>query len=174
MNHDKSPIILIGFMGTGKSTIGKYVADEQNLSFIDIDSYIEEKYKLTIPEIFSKHGEQYFRNLEFTCLQECINTADLIATGGGSIESEEAFNFLKNQKNIIWLDCNIDIIYSRINDDPHRPNANNKTITQLNDLYCSRILRYNEIAFKKFDSHLLSISEIYYELLNLIKASDQY
>ena len=42
MNHDKSPIILIGFMGTGKSTIGKYVADEQNLSFIDIDSYIEE------------------------------------------------------------------------------------------------------------------------------------
>ena len=93
MNHDKSPIILIGFMGTGKSTIGKYVADEQNLSFIDIDSYIEEKYKLTIPEIFSKHGEQYFRNLEFTCLQECINTADIIATGGGIIESEEAFNF---------------------------------------------------------------------------------
>ncbi|SUL35774.1 Shikimate kinase I [Staphylococcus aureus] len=77
----------------------------KNLSFIDIDSYIEEKYKLTIPEIFCKHGEQYFRNLEFTCLQECINTADIIATGGGIIESEEAFNFLKNQKNIIWLDC---------------------------------------------------------------------
>ena len=91
MNHDKSPIILIGFMGTGKSTIGKYVADEQNLSFIDIDSYIEE-YKLTIPEIFSKHGEQYFRNLEFTCLQECINL-QIYATGGGIIESEEAFNF---------------------------------------------------------------------------------
>lgn len=98
MNHDKSPIILIGFMGTGKSTIGKYVADEQNLSFIDIDSYIEEKYKLTIPEIFCKHGEQYFRNLEFTCLQECINTADIIATGGGIIESEEAFNFFEKSK----------------------------------------------------------------------------
>lgn len=77
----------------------------------------------------------------------------------------------EKSKNIIWLDCNIDIIYSRINDDPHRPNANNKTIKQLNDLYCSRILRYNEIAFKKFDSHLLSISEIYYELLNLIKGA---
>lgn len=44
--------------------------------------------------------EQYFRNLEFTCLQECINTADIIATGGGIIESEEAFNFLKNQKTL--------------------------------------------------------------------------
>ena len=92
MNHDKSPIILIGFMGTGKSTIGKYVADEQNLSFIDIDSYIEEKYK-QYQKYLVKHGEQYFRNLEFTCLQECINTADIIATGGGIIESEEAFNF---------------------------------------------------------------------------------
>lgn len=174
MELNKAPIILIGFMGSGKSTIGKYVAEKQNLNFVDLDLYIEDKQKLTIPEIFNQNGERYFRELEFKYLQECVNKADIIATGGGIIESNDTFNYLKNQKNIIWLDCEIEILFGRINHDPHRPNASNKTLEQLNDLYCSRFLRYNEIAFKKLDSNLLSISEIYYELLNLINASDQY
>ena len=98
MELNKAPIILIGFMGSGKSTIGKYVAEKQNLNFVDLDLYIEDKQKLTIPEIFNQNGERYFRELEFKYLQECVNKADIIATGGGIIESNDAFNYLKNQK----------------------------------------------------------------------------
>lgn len=168
MVQNKLPIILIGFMGSGKSTIAQYYALKQNATFIDLDHYIEDKEKMTIPEIFDQYGEQYFRSLEYKYIQECIDKADIIATGGGIVENDEAFKFLKQQANVIWLDCHLEIVYDRISNDPHRPNANNRTLEQLNYLYSSRVIRYNEIAFMKLNSDELTISEIYDKLIRFI------
>ncbi|UDI78187.1 shikimate kinase [Staphylococcus taiwanensis] len=161
------PIILVGFMGTGKSTIGEYLSLEQQYSFIDLDIYIEIKEDQTIPEIFENLGEDGFRSLEYRYFKESIEKYDVIATGGGIIENTDSLNLLKQQQNVIWLDCDIETIYNRIMNDVHRPNANNKTKIQLKNLYLSRVSRYNEIAFMKVNSDK-TIKEIYNDIINYL------
>jgi len=77
-------IILIGFMGVGKSTLGKKVANKMDLPFIDSDRVIEEKYQKSIGEIFTEHGESYFRTLENDFISSLENKDEFVlATGGG-------------------------------------------------------------------------------------------
>ncbi|MCI2774474.1 shikimate kinase [Staphylococcus petrasii] len=165
LNDKQLPIIFIGFMGTGKSTIGEFLSLEEQLTFIDLDSYIEIEENQTIPEIFEQIGENGFRKLEYKYLKECISKYDVISTGGGIVENIDSLNLLKQLTNIIWLDCHIDTIYRRIVNDPHRPNAKNKTKNQLKNLYLSRVSRYNEIAFMKVNSEK-TIKEIYDFIIN--------
>ena len=97
--NKNSPIILIGFMGTGKSTIGEYLSLEKQLSFIDLDVYIEIKENKTIPEIFEEVGEIGFRKIEYNYLTECTKNTMLLQ-GGGVIEYTESLNYLKQYKYI--------------------------------------------------------------------------
>ena len=166
---NKVTIIFIGFMGTGKTTIGQYLSELQNLSYVDLDQYIELNEEKSIPDIFNDKGEHEFRKLEFKYLKECLDIFDIISTGGGIIENSDSLALLKMQRHVIWLDCNIDVIYRRIVSDPHRPNAKNKTLEQLNALYLSRISRYNEIAFIKVNSGL-TVSEIYEEIIEKLSS----
>ena len=78
IEQKNSPIILIGFMGTGKSTIGEYLSLEKQLSFIDLDVYIEIKENKTIPEIFEEVGEIGFRKIEYNYLTECTKNTMLL------------------------------------------------------------------------------------------------
>lgn len=146
------PLILIGFMGTGKTTLGKYLSKHNQLSYIDLDAYIVQQENQSIPDIFKQIGEAGFRELEYKYLKECINHYNIISTGGGIIESDQTFDFLKLQRRVIWLDCDLDIVYNRIKNDSNRPNANNKSLFELKSLYSSRVSRYNEIAFIKLNS----------------------
>ncbi|MGV3096857.1 MULTISPECIES: shikimate kinase [Staphylococcus] len=154
-------------MGTGKSTIGEYLSLEKQLSFIDLDIYIEIRENKTIPDIFKDIGEIGFRELEYKYLSECTQKYDVIATGGGIIEYSKSLNYLKQYKYIFWLDCDIDIIFKRVLNDKHRPNAIDKSKKQLNNLYLSRISRYNEIAFMKVNSDK-TIKEIYNDIINYL------
>ncbi|PNY98477.1 shikimate kinase [Staphylococcus warneri] len=169
MKNLEIPIILIGFMGTGKTTVGQYLMNQLHLSYVDLDEYIEQRESITIPEIFDEKGESYFRKLEFKYLNECINQFDIISTGGGIIENDASLDLLKKQKQVIWLDCDIKIVFNRIVNDPHRPNANNKSLEQLKNLYLSRISRYNEIVFMKVNSNQ-NVSEIYQEITTLLSS----
>ena len=153
MNNIKmEPLILIGFMGTGKTTLGKYLSKHNQLSYIDLDAYIVQQENQSIPDIFKQIGEAGFRELEYKYLKECINHYNIISTGGGIIESDQTFDFLKLQRRVIWLDCDLNIVYNRIKNDSNRPNANNKSLFELKSLYSSRVSRYNEIAFIKLNS----------------------
>lgn len=81
----KNKVYLIGFMGAGKSTTGKRLALKLDWSFIDLDSRIEEHTGMTIPDLFSKHGETYFRNIESEVLRSLKSQKDtVISTGGGT------------------------------------------------------------------------------------------
>ncbi|WP_436954102.1 shikimate kinase [Staphylococcus ureilyticus] len=172
-NKINTPLILIGFMGTGKTTLGKYIAQNNQLSFVDLDEFIVQQEGKTIPEIFEQLGEKGFRNLEFKYLKKCANQFDVIATGGGIIEGNDAFNLLKEQKHVIWLDCDIEILYDRIKNDSNRPNANNKPFFKLKSLYSTRVSRYNENAFIKVNSNK-SLPVTYKKILETMKANDQY
>lgn len=172
-NKIKTPLILIGFMGTGKTTLGKYIAQHNQLTFVDLDEFIVQQEEKTIPEIFEQLGEKGFRNLEFKYLKKCVNQFDVIATGGGIIEGNDAFNLLIEQKHVVWLDCDIEILYDRIKNDSNRPNANNKPLFKLKSLYSTRVSRYNEIAFIKVNSNK-SLPVTYKKILETMKANDQY
>lgn len=148
-----APLIFIGFMGTGKTTLGEYIASKLSLKYIDLDDYIVNQEQRSIPQIFTDIGETGFRNLEFQYLQQCIEQYDIISTGGGIVEGQNSFDLLKSQANVIWLDCDLNIVYERIKNDSNRPNANNKTFFELKSLYSSRVSRYNEIAFTKLNSN---------------------
>ncbi|WP_149275351.1 shikimate kinase [Pareuzebyella sediminis] len=79
-------IVLLGYMGSGKTTVGKEVAKRMELAFLDLDAYIESSEKMSIPEIFNQKGELYFRKKEHQYLQEVLREEDniILSTGGGT------------------------------------------------------------------------------------------
>lgn len=135
-------IYLCGFMGCGKTTIGKLLAKEFDYSFIDLDEYITEKTGKSIPEIFEKHGEQYFRKLETTSISELTNNNLVISTGGGALVSISNATKAKHHGRIIFINTSFNICYNRISGDENRPLTKNKSKTELYDLYKKRIPYY--------------------------------
>lgn len=121
----KRHIILIGFMGSGKSTIGKELARMGQRTFLDTDEYIEEKEGKKISEIFAQNGEDYFRTLETRLLQKLglQNTPCeyVIATGGGLPINQANQEILKSLGVIVYLKAASDIIYERLERDKKRP-----------------------------------------------------
>ena len=99
-----STIVIVGFPGAGKSTIGRKLADKLNMTFIDLDLYIEEKYHTAIPLLFQKYGESAFRTLEYAALQEVLNTENaVIATGGGTACHENAMSLINAHTHSVYL-----------------------------------------------------------------------
>ncbi|WP_323704767.1 shikimate kinase [Mammaliicoccus sp. Dog046] len=146
-------IVLVGFMGVGKTTIGRLLSDHYDIPLIDIDTYIVESTQLSIPQIFNDYGESHFRNLETESLKKWIDQDVIISTGGGIIESEYSREILKENNHTFWLYCDLEVLFNRINHDSNRPNANGRTFNELKALYLNRELSYNEIAFKKIDAN---------------------
>ena len=98
-------IVLIGMPGSGKSTVGKILAEKTGLSFVDLDAVIEETAKKSIPQIFSEDGEPAFRDLEQKCVEEVsAQSRQVIATGGGVILREANMKALSQNGLIVFLD----------------------------------------------------------------------
>jgi len=109
-------IFLIGFMGCGKSTMGRALADLLNMTFIDLDSFLEEKYFRTIPQIFAEEGEENFRLKERKVLEEVSAFNDVIvATGGGAPCFFDNIDLMNNSGFCIFLDVETDSLVSRLN-----------------------------------------------------------
>jgi shikimate kinase len=104
----KENIYLIGMMGSGKTTIGKYLAQDLNYRFVDTDQTIEAKEKKPITKIFQESGETNFRKLETKILEKLsVDTHSVIATGGGIVEQRNNWDYLR-QGLIVWLDVDSD------------------------------------------------------------------
>ena len=143
MNKLNKNIVFCGFMASGKTTMAHLLADKLNLTYIDTDEYICKKYNMTIPEIFNKGGEEFFRNLEFECIKEISTFQNLIiSTGGGLLTFDRNFKILKDNSIIIFLDRNFKDIYETISKDKNRPLANNNSEEKLRTLYNSRKDKY--------------------------------
>jgi shikimate kinase len=115
-------IVLVGMMGAGKSSIGRRLASRLGIPFIDADTEIESAAGMTIPEIFEKHGEPYFRAGEARVIARLLdNGPQVLATGGGSV-MEPQTRALIGQKGIsIWLKADIDVLLKRTKRRNDRP-----------------------------------------------------
>lgn len=115
-------IVLIGFMGSGKTEVGKRLADRLGYTFVDTDGIIEKKTGKSIADIFSEYGEDYFRKLESGVAGELSSTrGHVISTGGGIVINRENILNLKKGGLIVWLKASPETIYKRVKSESHRP-----------------------------------------------------
>jgi shikimate kinase len=121
----KSPrqnVVLIGFMGTGKSTIGDRVAQALGFMFVDTDSIIEQTAKQTIPNIFANNGEADFRRRESAALRSLRDGERLvISTGGGIFTIPENVTIVQELGFVIWLNATEEVIFERVSKNQNRP-----------------------------------------------------
>jgi len=117
----KHNLYITGFMGTGKSVVGKTLAQKMGKIFIDVDTAIKDRQGKKIADIFNEWGESHFRKLETNLLKEIVQRNDLvIATGGGTLLSEENVQLANQGGTIICLRANPMVIYQRIKKDNKR------------------------------------------------------
>ncbi len=119
----KNNIILIGYMGCGKTTLGKKLSYRERIALLDTDKRIEQKQKKTINEIFDEEGEPAFRQMETECLKEFLDYSDryVISVGGGLPMKEENRTLMKQLGTVIYLKAEPDTIYERLKNDTTRP-----------------------------------------------------
>jgi len=116
------PIVLVGMMGAGKSTIGRRLAARLRLPFTDADTEIETAAGMTIPEIFEVHGEQHFRDGEARVIARLLDGGPgVLATGGGSFMREETRRRIGDKAVSIWLKADTEIIMKRVKRRTDRP-----------------------------------------------------
>lgn len=118
----KSNLILTGFMGTGKTSLGKLLAARLGRGFVDLDHKIEHDTGMSIPKIFEKYGEEHFRELERAAVKEISEKKNLvIATGGGTVKDAENIRLLKSSGVIVCLTADPKEIFRRTERRGERP-----------------------------------------------------
>ena len=107
-------IVLVGIMGVGKSSVGRRLAARLSIPFVDADTEIENAAKMTIPEIFARHGEAYFRSGEARVIARLLESGpQVLATGGGAFMNEETRSLIKAKGVSIWLNAEFDVLLRR-------------------------------------------------------------
>lgn len=146
-------IYLCGFMGCGKSTVGKILAKKLSMEFIDMDTAIEDFYKMKIPEIFSSYGEEGFRERE-TEICRILSEKDslIVACGGGAVLRKENVEIIKKSGTIVFLKVPEENLINRLRNDPTpRPVIQNKSDENILEIYRNRLPKYLEAAEKIVD-----------------------
>ncbi len=158
-------IILIGFMGVGKSTIANGLAKSLGFDVLDTDKMIEESQSRSINEIFATEGEESFREMESVILGNLLGKTDrsVISTGGGIVIREENIKELKSIGIVFWLDAGVDSILDRVSGNRDRPllkteNPREKIVNLLSE----REPLYERCADERIQTDDLSIDEISY------------
>jgi shikimate kinase len=116
------PIVLVGLMGAGKSSVGRRLAEKLGFTFVDADQEIEKAAGQTIPEIFAQHGEDYFREGEKRVIARLLENRDqVLATGGGAYMNDETRDAIKHQGVSVWLKAELDLLVKRVQKRDNRP-----------------------------------------------------
>jgi shikimate kinase len=152
----KKPIIIVGMMGVGKSTIGKILAKSLNKEFYDIDDNIEKKYNMKVYQIFECYGEKKFRDIEYKEIKSIQKNCNaVIATGGGAFTNKRNVSVLNMIGLTLWLDTSPLIIIERL-----KKNASNRPLLK-------------EADIEKYINDLLIKRNPYYAKANLTVVSSQ-
>ena len=142
-------IILVGFMGTGKTTVGKQLAAQLGLPLVDMDQLIETAEKKSIPQVFADHGEAYFRNLERNLVQQLAPTnGNIISTGGGIVLNTDNIVDFAQYGLVVCLTATPQTILQRVQDDQIRPLLAGEKEKQIQTLLTKRQSLYDTIPFQ--------------------------
>ncbi|GEN46556.1 shikimate kinase [Alkalibacillus haloalkaliphilus] len=137
-------IALIGFMGSGKTTIGQRLARSMEIPFVDTDDEIVNRVGMSVPEIFDHFGEQYFRSVESEILKSLSKKKCVVATGGGIIKLDTNRQMLRSDDFLtVWLDLTFDTVMKRIANDESRP-LWNQDVEKRMSLFNSRQALYDD------------------------------
>lgn len=129
MSHDTpltpdkpAPIFLVGFMGAGKTTVGRTLAEHLGYDFFDLDELIQAHEGKSVQAIFAELGEAEFRRLEHEAIRACSNRSRaVIALGGGAYVPDRNRALLRTIGRTVWLDCPLDVCLRRVSGDRSRP-----------------------------------------------------
>ena len=162
-------IYLIGFMGCGKSTLGKKLAKRSGLQFIDMDHYIEERNCKTVPRIFAEDGEAEFRRRERKALEELSQFSNVvIATGGGAPCFFDNIELMNRTGKTIYMDIDPEILADRlIRSKIDRPLIKGKSLEELTE-YIKSTLKYRNIFYKKAKFRITSPGTNLDEIIKMI------
>ena len=167
----KKNLILIGMMGSGKSTIGSLISKKLNIKFIDIYNVLENDSKMKISEIFEKKGENFFRNLEEKITLKLLrSTNSIISLGGGSFINEKIRKEILVNNFSFWLNCDAKTLLKRIKKNKKRPVAFNLNDSEILELIEIRTKIYSKAQFK-INCHKLKKTEIVNKILKIYEHS---
>ncbi len=156
-------IALLGLRGAGKTTVGRRLARRLRMRFVELDQRIEEIANLTLSEIFSLHGEEYYRRLERQALAQLLDgpTSLVIATGGGIVTAPETFALLRRQARTVWLKATPEDHWNRVvKQGDRRPMADHpQAMRDLRDLLAAREPLYSA-ATMTIDTSGRTIGEV--------------
>ncbi len=146
----QSNIILVGFMGTGKTSVGKLLAQRLNMEFLDMDDVIVEREGKSIPHIFNESGEPYFRMLERKLVEELSKQSGLvIAAGGGIVLNSNNIADFSRTGVVVCLNATPEVILKRVGNDTNRPLLmSNDRMQKIRDLLESRRKLYDAIPLQ--------------------------
>lgn len=118
----KRNLVLVGLMGAGKSSVGRIVATQLGIPFIDTDAEIERVSRMTISELFAAYGEQEFRALESRVIKRILRSGPrVVSTGGGAFINERTRKFIKKGGLSLWLKADLDVLWERVSKRDTRP-----------------------------------------------------
>lgn len=177
-------IFLCGFMGAGKSVIGRKLAKVLEVSFLDLDDKIEEQTGQSISEIFEESGESTFRVAERRALLEVIRAFDgVVSLGGGSLQNQHMVDHVKLNGLLIFIETPISVILDRISQDENRPllldeQGNSKSREQLQNelavLYEERLPLYEQAVIQVQNDGSKNVKDIVEKLLKKIRNHVEY
>jgi len=167
-------IVLIGFRGTGKSTVGKLLAKRLERDFVDSDKYIESSTGKTIKCIFEENGEEGFRRIEADTIAELSKVDNkVISAGGGAVLKEENVRNLKDNGFLVLLEATPEVIHNRIAQDKkttqQRPSlTDKKPLDEIKHLIAKREHAYKNAADYTINSSYVSCEDIVTEIIKTV------
>ena len=165
-------IVLVGYMGSGKSTVGKLLAAKRNLKFIDLDAYIEAAEGENIPHIFKNKGEIYFRKKEFKYLEEVLSQQNnlVLSTGGGTpCYGNNMQTMLAATKNVFYINVGIQQLVDRLSKEKeHRPLIANVSNAEMPE-FIGKHLFERSFFYNKAHHTILVKEETATEVLQVIQ-----
>ena len=167
-------IVLIGFMGAGKSTISDYLSTMLDMKLVEMDQEISERQQMSIPDIFAPYGEEYFRNLETDLLRELQTGKNCIISCGGGVALREK-NVVEMKKNgrVVLLTASPETIYERVKDSNDRPLLKgNNNVEFIADLMEKRREKYEAAADVVIQTDNKTILQICEELIGKLTELD--
>jgi shikimate kinase len=162
-------VLLIGFMGAGKSTVGRLLARRLNRCLVETDDMIVGRAGRSIPEIFLEYGEAHFRALESEAVELLrLKHGDVIATGGGLPCRDGRMEALRTLGTVVWLTADFKAMYERARREGARPMLDQRSIEEVETLYHQRVPYYRQ-AHLTVDTTDLGVDQVVGRLLRELR-----